>query len=252
MHLDNPIATGGSAKIYFHKGKIIKIFEDSPSLAEAEFEASKQRYALSLGLPVPKVHEVANVNGKPAIIMDFVNGKTVGNMVYNDISMIEKYMNLSVDIQLKMHSIKTDAFEPMREKLTRQIRSAVRLNEKEKSLLLKKLSTMKFDKMLCHGDFHMFNLIDGGDDNVTIIDWVDASAGSPSADVYRSYLLYLHYSEFWADLYLRIYCAKSGMSQEEIFAWEPVIAAARLSEHIATDKEPWLSEIVNKFCQTYK
>jgi len=34
---------------------------------------------------------------------------------------------------------------------------------------------------LCHGDFHPRNVIVDGDE-LTIIDWVDASSGPPAAD----------------------------------------------------------------------
>ncbi|MFP3489684.1 phosphotransferase, partial [Staphylococcus sp. SIMBA_130] len=69
----------------------------------------------------------------------------------------------------------------MNEKLTRQIGTADRLSQSQKTALLFKLSEMPVKKQLCHGDFHLFNLIMG--DHVTIIDWVDASAGDSRADV---------------------------------------------------------------------
>lgn len=43
---------------------------------------------------------------------------------------------------------------------------------------------------LCHGDFHPRNVIVDGDE-LTIIDWVDASSGPPAADLARSAIIFL-------------------------------------------------------------
>jgi thiamine kinase-like enzyme len=82
---------------------------------------------------------------------------------------------------------------PMTEKLSRQIESAHNLDNRHKSVLIQKMDKMTFENRLCHGDYHLFNLI-MSDDNVTIIDWVDSSAGDIRADVYRTYLLYSQFS----------------------------------------------------------
>ena len=55
------------------------------------------------------------------------------------------------------------------------------------------------------------------DNKVVVIDWVDSSAGDIRADVYRTYLLYSQLSIELADLYLRLYCEKSGLLRSEIF-----------------------------------
>jgi aminoglycoside phosphotransferase (APT) family kinase protein len=159
----------------------------------------------------------------------------------------EYYMSIAVDIQQKIHSIDADSIEPMSEKLSRQIQSADILGDERKSILLQRLNTMTSEKKLCHGDYHVFNLI-MANDNVTIIDWVDSSIGDIRADVYRSYLLYSQISMELADLYLRLYCEKSGLSKDEVFLWAPIIAGARLSENVSTEKTERLLEIINKHC----
>jgi len=66
--------------------------------------------------------------------------------------------------------------------------------------------------------------------DVNIIDWVDASSGDIRADVFRTYLLYSQNSEELAEMYLHIYCKKTGLLRDEIFQWAPIISAARLAE----------------------
>lgn len=50
-----------------------------------------------------------------------------------------------------------------------------------------------------------------------------------------------------ADLYLRLYCAKSDLSKDEIFQWAPIIAGARLSENVSAENSDRLVEIVNHY-----
>ncbi len=247
MNLGTPIAIGNTAKIYLYENRIIKIFNDYLPETESSKEAYKQKYAYSCGLPVPKIWDVTKIDGKQAIIMDYIKGRTIGNVLYENTKKNEYYMNISVDIQQKIHMVAADSLEPMNEKLSRQIESANNLDNRYKTALIRKLGKMTFENKLCHGDYHLFNLIMSGND-VTIIDWVDASVGDIRADVYRTYLLYLQFSKELADMYLRLYCEKSGLIKEEIFQWAPIIAGARLSEIVLSEKSERLLDIVYHYC----
>ena len=181
--------------------------------------------------------------------MEHIQGKTIGTLLSENKDRAEYYMNLSVDIQQTIHTKEADALEPMSFKLRRQIESTSQLTKRQKHALIQKMDSMVYEKRLCHGDFHLFNLILSENNNeVTIIDWVDASAGDLRADVYRTYLLYEHFSVEWADLYLHLYCQKSGLCKEDIFQWAPIIAGARLSENVASEKNERLLKIVNEYC----
>jgi len=245
MNLSNPITSGNTADIYLHEGKLIKLFKEFLPGTEAENEAKKQRYAYAHGLLVPHIYEVTKINDKQAIIMEYIPGETIGLIIQNDMTKAEYYMSLSVDVQMKMHKIKANNFELMTDKLINNILSAKALNARQKNTLMEKLQNMRFEMRLCHGDFHFLNLI-LNDTGVTIIDWIDSSAGDIKADVCRSYLLYSQYSTDMADLYIRLYCEKSGISQADIFAWLPIIAGARLNENVASENENRLLEIVNR------
>lgn len=248
MDLGVPIAIGNTAQIYLYENKIVKVFNDFLPDTESSYEANKQKFAHSCGLSVPKIFDVTTIDGKQAIIMEFVKGKTIGDILSENMEQAEYYMNISIDIQQKIHMIVADSLEPMSLKLSRQIESAQQLDKRHKSALLQKMDTITYKKRLCHGDFHMFNLILSDNNQVTIIDWVDSSAGDLRADVYRTYLLYEQFSIELADMYLRLYCQKSGLSKDDIFQWAPIIAGARLSENVSSEKNERLIKIVNDFC----
>lgn len=249
MNLGTPVAIGNTAKIYLYENKIIKVYNDYLPDNESINEAFKQNYAYSCKLSVPKVLEVTKIEGKQALIMEYIKGRTLGKIISSNIEQAEYYMSISIDIQQKIHQIEANTIELMSEKLTRQIENVPALGYKVKLALIDKLNSMKFEKRLCHGDYHLFNLI-MSENKVTIIDWVDSSAGDLRADIYRTYLLYSQLSLELADMYLRIYCEKSGLSKDEIFQWAPIIAAARLSESVSSENLNRLMEIVNYYCTT--
>ena len=247
MILGNPIAIGNTAKIYLFENKIVKMFNDYLPDTESLYEANKQKYAYSCGLSVPEVLDVTMINGKQALIMEYIKGRTLGDIILENIELAEHYMSISVEIQQKIHKVVPDSLELMREKLHRQIEFVPILEKRHKSVLLKKMDSIIFENRLCHGDYHLFNLI-MSEDKVTIIDWVDSSAGDIRADVYRTYLLYSQFFPEFAEMYIRIYCEKSGMSKEEILQWAPIIAAARLSENVSSEKSDRLMDIINHYC----
>ena len=179
--------------------------------------------------------------------MEYISGKTIGDIIRDDIAKAEEYMRLSVDVQTKIHKVKADNFTLMTDKLSRQIRSAKFINERQKVALLEKMAAFKYENCLCHGDYHIENLIIN-DNDTTIIDWVDASTGDIRADVCRSYILYSQFSPDLAELYLRLYCEKSGILKEEILIWDSIIAGAGLAENMPDEKASCLINIVNLRC----
>ncbi|RDW20975.1 phosphotransferase family protein [Oceanobacillus chungangensis] len=247
MDLGTPFAIGNTAEIYLLENKIIKIFKDHLPNTESSNEANKQRFAYSCGLFVPRILDVTEVDGKQAIVMEYIEGDTIGDLLVNNMEKLEYYISISVDIQQKIHSVVTNSLEPMAKKLQRQIESVPILDERHKSILIHKLNLMTYEQRLCHGDFHLFNLI-MSDKMVAIIDWVDSSSGDIRADVYRTYLLYYQYSMDLADMYLRLYCEKSGLLQEEVFQWAPIIAGARLSENVSSENAVRLLNIIHHYC----
>ncbi|GAA0471523.1 aminoglycoside phosphotransferase family protein [Alkalibacillus silvisoli] len=207
---------------------------------------NKQKFAYSCGLPVPKVLDVTKVDGKQTIIMEYVKGKTLGDLLHDNEKDAAYYMGISIKVQQAVHQIEATEIETMTEKLTRQIKSAHQLTDQQNERLLEQLQSMPSDNKLCHGDFHLFNLINSNDE-ITIIDWVDASSGNPLADACRTYLLYSQASMDLAEMYLHMYCEKSGLNNEEVLDWLLIIAGARLEEKLPKSEEERLLKMVNSF-----
>ncbi|TKC13863.1 phosphotransferase family protein [Robertmurraya kyonggiensis] len=248
MNLVNPIANGNTADLFLYDDKIIKVFKDHLPPTEALYEAKKQEYVYTCGLSVPKIFEITEINSRPAIIMEYIHGETVGDLLMNNMEEAEHYISICVDDQQKLHDmvVDSDSLEPMSEKLYRQIEMPSLLNEKQKYKLLRRLNSIEYEPKLCHGDFHPFNLI-MNEEKVYVIDWVDSSFGDIRADVYRTYLLFSQTSVKLAELYLNYYCKNTGLTRDEIFQWAPIIAGARLAEKVSSEDNKRLVEIVLRY-----
>ncbi|MEB9506933.1 aminoglycoside phosphotransferase family protein [Bacillus anthracis] len=248
MNLDNLVAKGNTAEIYLYDNKIVKLFKDYLPDTESINEAKKQKYAYSCGLPVPNVFEVTKIQNRQAIIMEYVKGDSIGDLLLNNLNEAERYINICVNEQKKIHSIcmNTDEIESMRVRLERQIKSVHKLDEKQKGNILNKLHSIKFEPRLCHGDFHPFNLV-LSKKNVNIIDWVDASSGDIRADVFRTYLLYAQSHIELAEMYLQIYCSNTDLTRDEIFQWAPIISVARFTEKVSSQNEVDLSRLLKQY-----
>ncbi|MEN0643249.1 aminoglycoside phosphotransferase family protein [Alkalicoccobacillus gibsonii] len=245
MKLGKPIAKGNSATMYKVNGKMVKVFNQNLDATYVEYEAAKQRIVYQTSLFVPEVIELTKVEGKQAIIMEYIEGKTLGELFQENGEQVRRYLEQSIDVQKTIHQItSTKSLEKMSEKLTRQIHEASLLSKDQKRECLMLLNSIFDGDTLCHGDLHLFNLIQTSTKEIAIIDWIDASMGDARADVCRSYLLYTQHSVELAELYLEIYCDRSGKTKEDILQWLPVIAAARLSEHVQTEDSKRLVQYV--------
>ena len=241
------IATGNTANLYLWDHKIVKIFKDNLPSTEALYEAKKQAYAYSCGLNVPKVLEVTKINGTQAIIMEYMKGETLGEQLLQNLKAAEYYLNILVNVQKSIHEIKvkSDEIERMDIRIQRKIQSAAALNQNQKQALLSQLKSFNYEPRLCHGDLHPFNLI-VNEDLVSIIDWVDASAGDFRADVCRTYLLLSKHSVELAELYLQKYCDTTNTSKSDILQWLPISAGAMLEERVTSEEATRLVDIVNR------
>jgi thiamine kinase-like enzyme len=83
-------------------------------------------------------------------------------------------------------------------------------------------------KKLCHGDFNPSNIIINPEGKAYIIDWSHATQGNASADVARTYLLFvLQGKEELAKKYLSLFCKKTDTARQYVEKWLPIVAASQ-------------------------
>ena len=153
MKLDKIIAVRNTKTIYRDGDKCIKIFNEDYSKADVLNEALNQARIEETGLNIPKIHEVTTIDGKWAIVSDYIEGKTLAELMAENEDKTEEYINLLVDIQLEIHSKTCPLLNKLKDKMSRKI-SETELDATTRYELHTRLEGMPKHKKVCHGDFN--------------------------------------------------------------------------------------------------
>lgn len=228
------IATRKEKVIYRDGDTVIKEFSEKFPKSDILNEALNHSRVEETGLPIPALKAVSVINGKWAISMDYVEGKTLEQIMTEDPDNIDKYMNEFVDLQLKVQSKKAPLLNKLKDKMNRKISSlGGQIDATIRYELHTRLDSMPNHNKLCHGDFNPSNIIIDNDGNPHIIDWSHATQGNASADAARTYLLFALKHKELADLYLEIFCRKSDTAKQYVQQWLPIVAASQLVKRIS-------------------
>lgn len=230
------ISQSDEKRVYRDGDNAIKIFCDGFPKSEVLNEALNTARVEETGLHVSKILGVSVLDGNWAITKEFIDGKTLYEIMCEDLDNVEEYINLMVDLHIDINSKTCPLLNRLKEKMIRQIQSLTMISEVERYDLLTRLDGMPRHTKLCHGDFEPKNII-VHDGKLYVIDWVHATQGNASADVARTYLLLSLENQQWAELYLDIFCEKTDTKKSYVLEWLPIVAAAQLSKNRPQEKE---------------
>lgn len=241
MNFDKIIASRPNKTIYKIGDNCVKLFDSDFSKIDVLNEALNQARVETTGLNVPKIKEVTMIDGKWAIVLEYIEGKTLAQLIEENPDKYEEYMNLFVDLQLQVLSKRCALLSKLRDKMRNKI-SHTTLDETTKYDLCTRLDGTPRHVKLCHGDFNLTNIIIREDGTPFIIDWAHATQGNASADAARTYLLYcLQNKKEEAEYYLDLFCLKSGISKQNIQMWMPIVAASQSVKGNEKEREFLLS-----------
>ncbi len=227
MKFDNVIAVRKAKKVYRDGDKCIKVFDKDYSKADVLNEALNQARIEETGLNIPKILEVTTIDGKWAIVSEFIEGVTLAELMEKNPDKYDEYLNVLVDIQLEIQSKTCPLLNKLKDKMNRKI-SEADLDATTRYELHTRLEGMPKHKKVCHGDLNPSNIIVTEDGKYYIIDWSHATQGNASADAARTYLLFcLKENEETAKKYLDIFCKKSDTAKQYVEKWLPIVAASQ-------------------------
>ncbi len=241
MKLETIIAERKNKKIYRDGDNCIKVFDADYSKSDVLNEALNQARIEETGLNIPKIKEVMTIDGKWAIVSEFISGKTLSQLMKENTDKKEDYLNLLVDLQLEVHSKKAPHLNKLRDKMSAKI-DLTNLNATTRYELHTRLNGMPKHTKVCHGDFNPSNIIITEDNKAYIIDWSHATQGNASADAARTYLLFwLAGDEEGAKKYLNLFCLKSNTAKQYVQKWMPIVAASQSVKGNEKERELLLS-----------
>ena len=243
MKPENIIAKRPNKVIFRDGNRCIKLFDAEFSKADILNEALNQARVEETGLNIPKIQEVTVVEGKWAIVTEYIEGKTLAQLMEENPNKQDLYLEQFVDLQLKVHAEVCPMLNSLKDKMNRKI-SASSLDATTRYELHTRLESMPKHKKVCHGDFNPSNIIITEDGTAYILDWSHATQGNASADAARTYLLFmLNGKEELAKKYLKLFCKKSNTAMQYVQKWMPIVAASQSVKGNAHEREFLLSWI---------
>ena len=227
MNLDRIIAVRNNKTVYRDGDRCLKVFNEGYSKADVLNEALNQARVEETGLLVPKVLEVGIFDGRWAIVSEFIEGKTMAQLMAEQPDKKDELMSRFVDIQLSIHARRAPLLNKLKDKMERKI-DGTSLDATTRYELHTRLESMPKHKKVCHGDYNPSNVIITDNGDAYIIDWSHATQGNASADAARTYLL------FWlagdvesAHRYMDLFCRKSDTAKQYVEKWLPIVAASQ-------------------------
>ena len=158
MNLDRVIAVRTNKTVYRDGDKCIKVFDSDYSKADVLNEALNQARIEETGLNIPKVLEVCTIEGKWAIVSEYIKGKTLSQLMQEHPEKKDEYLRLFVETQLLVQSKTCPLLSRLKDKMNRKI-SQADLDATTRYDLHTRLEGMPKHNKVCHGDFRPSNVI---------------------------------------------------------------------------------------------
>jgi Ser/Thr protein kinase RdoA (MazF antagonist) len=256
--LGKPIAEGRTAEIYsWDDGQILKLYRTWCPGHWVDVEARIAHIVCGAELAAPAAGDIVEVEGRRGIIYERVDGPSMLSAMQNRWWTVRQAGRQMAELQAAIHNCSVPDLPSYRHGMVRDIRSTTDLPDNLKESVLQMLEAMPDAGALCHGDLHPGNIIMTTRGPI-VIDWMTARRGHPLADVARTLLLCSTGTPPNAGLvryllplvrrvFLPAYCERyfelRPHDRELLARWQPIIAAARMNEGIAGEREWLLAQI---------
>lgn len=230
------IAERKTKTVYRDNDKTIKLFIENYSKSNILNEALNQTRVEETELNVPKLLEVTKIENRWALISEYIEGKSLQELMDENPEKLDEYMDMFINVQLNILSKTAPMLNKLKNKMERKI-AETDLSDTIKFDLNTRLAGMPKHNKICHGDFNPSNVIIKPDGIPYVIDWAHVTQGNSSADAARTYLLFnLSGKKEEAELYLQKFSEKSKIEKRYIQKWIPIVAAAHLSKASEEEK----------------
>lgn len=232
-------------KIIFKNGnKLIKLFDESFGVSSVLNEALNHARIMETGLSIPALQEVAKLEDKWMISMDYISGKTIEQLILENPQKEDEFLEIFVNAQLEIHSKRSMLLRKLHDKMEWKIESSD-LDSSVKFDLKTRLAGLKKHNKVLHGDYQLSNVIIDTSGKVFVIDWAHATQGNASADVAMSYLLMkMDGKTDLAEKYLDLFCKKTETEKRYVLSWLPIVAVSYLKK-CSPENKVMLEDIIN-------
>jgi aminoglycoside phosphotransferase (APT) family kinase protein len=246
------IGEGREAEIFaWGEGTILRLSRDAGAGEWADRQLAALTAAWEAGCPVPTPGPRIDVEGRPGLVMERVDGPDLLTRMNRRPWLLFSIASTLGRMHAAIHEVVAPpTLPPLREWLAVRIERARPdpLPDRLADFALGVLAGLPDADRLCHGDFHPGNLLVAPRGPVAI-DWTLASRGDPTGDVARQPLMIrlgevppgtgavIRFGQrfgrgVFLSTYLRAYRRARPIDQATVPKWEIVQAAARFAEGI--------------------
>ncbi len=238
------LARGNTSDVYaWGPRSIVKLLRPGIPPQWAEREARTTTLVCDAGLPAPRVEDTVVVDDRPGIVLERIDGISMWDRMRRSPRDVGELSRLIADLQQNINATPAPTGLPtLHDRLRGHISKADRLTRVEAVRSQTLLSDLPTGTSLCHFDMHPDNVLLAKKGPV-VIDWFDAAAGIPAADIVRSSVL-MRSDAFEAELagarpeivkrfhdqYIASIVAMQHHTMQSLLRWEPIVLAARLAE----------------------
>lgn len=179
------LGKGNTAEIIDQgNGKVCKLFYAGYPYNSVELEYNNAKIMQTIGIPVPKVYEIVNIEGRSGIIYEKLEGQSVLEKLLQDGDM-NFLVNQMVDLHKEILKHHTCEVMPYKEFLKLCIGKKTELNVD----IYNEIESLPEGDYLCHGDYHPGNVWIDANERVLAIDFMNVCCGPWQYDVARTYVL---------------------------------------------------------------
>jgi uncharacterized protein (TIGR02172 family) len=250
--------------LYWGNNRVLKLFWEQVSEEKIEFEFHVSKMVQNHYDYTPKTFDnKIEVKNREGIIYEYIEGKPMPEELLRNPLKIRKYAKVFAKLHTEMHKQQIPGIRSQKVYFEKRIREEPLLSENQKRIIIEYLRNFPEGSTLCHGDYHMENVLVSGT-NFFILDWSNLTAGNPNADIARTmYILRYAYDpastgrSFFLNLiiktfryyfvkkYIRTYKRLKKLSLKEVRKWNLIVYAVRLGEEI-TEEQDVLTKLIGK------
>ena len=203
--------------VYVEGDKAIKTFNSSYEISQVLNEALNQSKVVEAGINAPKVYEVKEYDNRHGIVMDYIDGDNLEDIVNKNSKNEKDYINLFAKTYHDMIQNKSLNLNNSYGRIKNKIFSS-ELPANIKYGLFYKLRDMEFARDVIHGDFAFSNIIVSKDKKIYILDWSHVAYGAKQFDIAITYALFeLQGRKDLGELYIDKMKELDGIDREQVF-----------------------------------
>ncbi len=237
---------------------VVKLYREGWPRTEIEQEAHLMRLVHAAGLPVCRVLDTVELEGRTGIIMERIQGISMQKIIEASPMRFVSLAPLLGQLHARIHSVPGAGFPSQQERMQRRTLSSTVLAEEVRQRVIDAIAELPSGDSLCHGDLHPDNVMMTLKGPM-IIDWCQATQGNPLADVANTLVLLqygvpesnrinalmrlsIRWGRAWfRRLYLQQYLHTTchPASRAEIDSWELPALVAKIGDFVPEEHQLW-------------